>query len=126
MDGIDLLKQQALAKRNAAILAAKREYFAALREIAALNKRLNIKRLGRPPKIVSAENALLRPTTVARAVLLEGKPMTLVELTIEVQRRGCRSLDDPRTVLRAIRNGLNHYRGEFRKDQAGRWGVVRL
>jgi len=44
---------------------------------------------------------------VARAILLEGKPMTLVELTIEVQRRGCRSLDDPRIVAKAIRNYPN-------------------
>ena len=123
MDGIDLLKQQALAKRNAAILVAKREYQAALREIQALDKRLNLKRRGRPPKIVSVENALLKATTVAREVLLEGKPMTMVELTLEVQRRGCRSQDDPRLVSKAIRNGLNHYRREFRRDRDGRWSL---
>jgi hypothetical protein len=35
MDGIDLLKAQAIAKRNAAILAARREYAADIREIRA-------------------------------------------------------------------------------------------
>jgi hypothetical protein len=32
MDGIDLLRQQALVRRNAAIQAAKREYHTALKE----------------------------------------------------------------------------------------------
>jgi hypothetical protein len=36
MDGIDLLRQQALLKRNTAIQAARREYHAALKEIRAL------------------------------------------------------------------------------------------
>ena len=82
MDGIDLLRREALLKRNAAILNAKREYAAALREIAALGKRLNIKQRGRPPRIVKAENALLRATTVAREILLEGKPMSLADFSV--------------------------------------------
>jgi hypothetical protein len=39
MDGIDLLRAQALAKRNTAIHKAKREYHNALREIAALKRK---------------------------------------------------------------------------------------
>ena len=66
----------------------------------------------------------MKATTVAREVLLEGKAMTLVELTLEVQRRGCRSQDDPRLVAKAIRNGLNHYRREFKRDGNGRWAVL--
>jgi hypothetical protein len=124
MDGFDLLKEQARAKRNAAILKAKREYLAALKEIGALQKRLGLKQRGGPPKIVSAENALLKPTTVAKAILLEGRPMTLVELTLEVRRRGCRSLDDPRTVSKAIQSGLSHYGQQFRRDDKGRWAVA--
>jgi hypothetical protein len=71
-DPIVLLRRQALAKRNTAILAAKREYHAALREIASLNRKLGVKKRGRPPKATS-ENATLKATTVARAILLEGK-----------------------------------------------------
>jgi hypothetical protein len=123
MDGIDLLKQQALLKRNAAILAAKREYHAALKEIAALKRKLSIRPPGRPRKRLPAGDPNLKATTVAREVLLEGKPMTIVELTLEVQRRGCRSLDDPRAVAHAIRAGLQHYRRQFRKDENGRWSV---
>jgi hypothetical protein len=124
MDGIDLLKAQALAKRNATILAAKREYHAALKEIAALKRKLGIRPRGRPRKKLPAGDPNLKATTVAREVLLEGKPLTIVELTLEVQRRGCRPLDHPRTVAHAIRSGLQHYRRQFRKDQAGRWSVI--
>jgi hypothetical protein len=124
MDGIELLRQQALLKRNATILAAKREYHATLKEIAALQRKIGVKRPGRPRKIIASDYSGLKATTVAREVLLEGKPMDIVELTLEVQRRGCRSLDEPRAVAHAIRSGLQHYRRQFRKDHAGRWGVV--
>ena len=124
MDGIDLLKQQALAKRNAAILAAKREYHVALKEIAALQRKLGIKRPGRPRNVVASDYSGLKATTVAREILLEGKPLTAVELTLEVQRRGCRSLDDPRAVAHAIRSGLQYYRRQFRRDRDGRWLAI--
>jgi hypothetical protein len=124
MDGIDLLRQQALAKRNAATQAARREYHAAIKEINALARKLNLKPEGRPRKRLPAGDPNLKATTVARDVLREGKPMGIVELTIEVQRRGCRPLDDPRAVAHAIRSGLANCRREFRKDDKGRWAVV--
>ena len=123
MDGIDLLKAQALAKRNATILAAKREYHAALKEIAALKRKLGIRPRGRPRKRLPAGDPNLKATTVAREVLLEGRPMTIVELTLEVQRRGCRSLDDPRAVAHAINSGLNHHRRQLKRKD-GRWSVA--
>jgi len=124
MDGIELLRHHALLKRNAIILAAKREYHATLKEIATLQRKIGVKRPGRPRKIIASDYSGLKATTVAREVLLEGKPMTIVELTLEVQRRGCRSLDEPRAVAHAIRSGLQHYRRQFRKDHTGRWGVT--
>ena len=42
---------------------------------------------------------------------MEGKAMTITELTIEAQRRGCRSSDSPRVVAHAIRNGLPYIGG---------------
>ena len=124
MDGIDLLRRQALAKRNAAIQAARREYHASLKEIRALASKLDLKPVGRPRKRLPAGDPNLKATTVAREILLEGKPMSMVELTIEVQRRGCRPLDRPREVAHAIRSGLQHYRREFKRDDKGRWSVV--
>jgi hypothetical protein len=123
MDGIDLLRRQALLKRNAAILAAKREYHATLKEIVALGRKIGVKQRGRPRKIVASDYSGLRATTVAREILRERKPMTLVELTLEVQRRGCRSQDDPRAVGHAIDSGLRHYRREFKRDGERRWAV---
>jgi hypothetical protein len=80
MDGIDLLRAQALAKRNAAILAAKREYHATLKDIAALKNRMGIRPRGRPRKVVLREDSTLKATTVAKAILREGKPMTSASL----------------------------------------------
>lgn len=125
MDGIDLLRSEALTKRNAAILAARREYHAAIKEINALAAKLDLKRPGRPRKRLPAGDPNLRATTVAREVLLEGHRLTLIELTIEVQRRGCRSADDPRAVAHAIDSGLRYYRREFKRDASGRWAVVK-
>jgi hypothetical protein len=123
MDAIETLRQQALARRNARILAAKREYHDALLDITALAKKLDVKRPGRPSKDKISDYSLLRATTVAREIMAEGKPFTIAELVIEVQRRGCRSLDDPRVVARNIRNTLL-YKGGYRKDEKGRWAVA--
>jgi hypothetical protein len=124
MDGIDLLRAQALQKRNAAIAAARRQYAADLKEITALKNKLGLKPVGRPRKYIASDYAGLQATTVAREVLLEGKPMTMVELTLEVQRRGCRPLDRPRDVAHAIRSGLKYHRRQFKRDQAGRWSIL--
>jgi hypothetical protein len=121
MDGIDVLRSQALQKRNAAIAVARRQYAADLKEITVLKNKLGLKPVGRPRKFIASDYAGLKATTVAREVLLEGKPMSMVELTLEVQRRGCRSLDDPRAVAHAIRSGLHNYPRQFRKDEKGRW-----
>jgi hypothetical protein len=125
MDGIDLLRQQALARRNAAILKAKREYHAALKEINKLRYKLGLKPYGRPRKATVVEDPLLRPSAVAREILLEGKAMSIAELAIEAQRRGCRSLDDVKIVAHAIRNGLRYHRRSLKKDENGRWSVAR-
>jgi hypothetical protein len=123
MDAIDLLRAQALTKRNAAIQAARREYHAAVKEINALASKLNLKPTGRPRKKLPAGDPTLKATAVAREILREGKPMSIVELTIEVQRRGCRALDDPRAVAHAVRAGLSHSRG-FKRGRDGRWAVM--
>jgi hypothetical protein len=124
MDGIDTLKREALLKRDAKILAARREYSAALKEIKALQRKLGLKPTGRPRKIIASDYSGLKATPVACEVLREGKPLSIVELTIEVQRRGCRSLDDPRAVAHAIRSRLQYYAREFRKDKDGRWELL--
>ena len=86
----------------------------------ALARKLDVNQPGRPSR--NPDYSGLRAATVAREILSEGKPMTLVELTVEVQRRGCRSLDDPRAVAHAI-SALLYRPGQFRKDERGRWLV---
>lgn len=72
MDGIALLRVEAIQKRNATILAAKREYALTLKEIAVLQRRLNLKSPKSPRSPLSARNVV----AVAREILNEGKPMT--------------------------------------------------
>ena len=124
MDGIDLLKRDALIRRNAKILAAKREYHNELKAIKKLGRMLGVCVPGRPVKAAVTENPMLRAAVVARQILMEGKPLTLRELTLEVQRRGCRSADSYRVVSHAIDAGLSRYRRHFRRDEQGRWGLA--
>jgi hypothetical protein len=124
MDGIALLKRDALIRRNAKILAAKREYYNELKAIKALCAKLGVGGIGRPRKPVVTENPMLKATTVARDILLEGHLMNAMELAREAQRRGCRSADDTARVAQAIRGGLRYYSRYIRKDDEGRWSLV--
>ena len=124
MDGIDLLLQQARTRRDTAILEAKREYQYAVREIGQLRDKLRLREPAKPRRIAPGEHPSLKATTVARAILMEGRPMTMVELTLEVQRRGCRSGDSPRAVFHAIQEGLRYYSRHFKRDEAGRWSIL--
>jgi hypothetical protein len=121
---IELLKREALLRRNAAILKAKRDYYHELKVIKQIGRSVGLCMVGRPPKQpVVTEDASLKATTVAKQILLEGHCMTLRELTLEVQRRGCRSLDDYRAVSHAVHSGLRNYRRRIRRDAEGRWAV---
>jgi hypothetical protein len=122
---IELLKREALLRRNAAILKAKRDYHHDLKVIKQIGRKVGLCMRGRPRMIVMAdEDASLKATTVAKRILLEGHRLTLRELTLEVQRRGCRPLDDYRDVSHAIDCGLRNYRRYFKRDAEGRWGIV--
>jgi hypothetical protein len=120
---IDLLKREALLRRNAAILKAKRDYYHDLKVIKQIGRGVGLCMVGRPRKVEVTEDASLKATAVARQILMEGHRMTLRELTLEVQQRGCRSADDYRAVSHAINTGLSNYRRHFKRDEAGRWAV---
>ncbi len=121
---IELLKREALLRRNARIRSAKRDYQNELKTIKQIGRGVGLCMNGRPRKVVVREDASLKAMTVAKQILLEGKAMTLAELTIETMRRGCRSEDDPRAVAHAIRVGLLYHRRFFERDREGRWSVV--
>lgn len=60
----------------------------------------------------------------AERVLLDGIPLRLTELTLEVQRRGCRPGDDPRKLAHSIENSMLYHGLRFKRDKAGRWTVA--
>ena len=120
-EAIELLKREALLRRNAAILKAKRDYHNELKVIKQIGRNVGLCMPGRPRRVVATEDASLKVSTVAKQILLEGHRMTLRELTLEVQRRGCRPQDDYRTVAHAVNSGLRNYRRFFGRDESGRW-----
>jgi hypothetical protein len=122
---IELLKREALLRRNAAILKAKRDYYHELKVIKQIGRNVGLCMPGRPRKVVvTTEDASLKAATVAKQILMEGKRLTLRELTLEVQRRGCRPEDDYRVVAHAVNSGLRNYRRYLKRDEKGRWSVV--
>lgn len=123
-EAIELLKREALLRRNAAILKAKRDYYHELGVIKRIGRSAGLCMPGRPRKPVVTENPMLKATTVARDILLEGHVMNAMELAREAQRRGCRSADDTARVAQAIRGGLRYYSRYIRKDDEGRWSAV--
>ena len=60
----------------------------------------------------------------AETNIREGKPRTAVEIVLELQARGCRTSDDPRTVLRALRESFRYHKGWFQRDGEGKWVLV--
>jgi hypothetical protein len=131
MDPIELLMRQARVKRDAAIVAAKRTYRIETQEIRGLKRRMGLLSTGRrrqaayDRQIVGGDDSCYGRTVTdtVLTILGEGHRLTLVELTLEVQRRGCRARDDSRAVSHAVNAALYHRRQRFRKDDKGRWGV---
>lgn len=132
MNPIEVLYADARAKRDSAIQKARAEYALDVRDIRAIARKLRSHGSKKPryPAFrnpVRARNHSCRELTVigaAELILREGEPMTLVELTIEVQRRGCRTNDDPHAVLSAINSSFRYHRDRFRKDGKGLWSLV--
>lgn len=127
-DAYALLRLQARAKRDRAIRAARNEYTATLAEITKLAKVIRQKR-PTPPETRLVRSGGNKPFSemtaieAAETVLLEGEPLRLTELTLEVQARGCRSGDDPRAVAHAIRSAMRYHKCRFVRDKAGRWSL---
>ncbi len=132
MDGIKLLIAEARAKRDQAMREARHQYMLAIREIRAVDRKLRSADTRRRVRIFKHFNTTGGDTTLGEAtaiqaaevVLREGKPLTLVELTIEIMNRGCRASDDPKAVANAVRGSLFYHKGRFCRDGDGRWWVL--
>lgn len=120
-------------KKQDAIRKAQREYRATVQELRALRRRLKIENRGKYTRqklydrVIDGGDDSLFGWTVADAamyVLVEaGRPMTVTEVVLEIQRRGCRSRDESRAVARAVRASFEYHTERVKKDWKGRWGV---
>jgi hypothetical protein len=126
MNAFEQLRQQARTKRDKAIEAARTEYVDTLCEISKLVRTLHRKNTKTRRYRVADYQSFSDMTAIraAEVVLLEGKPLTIVEIVLEVQGRGCRTGDDPRRVANAILSSLYYHRNRFRRDEKGRWSLV--
>ncbi len=128
------LKQLLLAarqRRNAAISQARRHYDETVHALkqASREKRVIVRFKPRKRKYRASSNhggdySKMTTRQAAELVLMDCGPMTLVELTIEVQGRGCRTGDSSRDVSQAIRSSLFYHEGRFSRDGEGRWAAT--
>lgn len=120
MDDLKQLLNAAKARRNATIQQAREHYAQTVRALQKAARRPTPprKRYYRPDGDLSKLNT----RQAAEVVLRELGPLTLVEITIEVMKRGCRSGKNPRVVSNAIFCALTYHkkRGRFFRDGEGR------
>ncbi|NOY42801.1 MAG: hypothetical protein GXP26_13325 [Planctomycetes bacterium] len=131
MDIHQLLYAEAREVRDTAIEEARKHYKRKLTEIDRLLSSLDVEKPPRPrytvPHTARPSGESLHGMTTIKAaehVLREGQSLTTVELVIEIQRRWCRSGDDPRKVAKCIRSAFGYHRERFQKDKAGRWCLI--
>lgn len=133
MDTYELLRMKARERRDRIIKAARADYRRALKQIDKLLRALDdpadqCHRKVPTLQFKSADesNALRHFTAIAaaEAVLNECGPMTLVELAVELQMRGCRTQDTPRQITRSLRESFRYHADRFRCDADKRWSVV--
>ncbi len=129
MDALDQLRAAARDRRDEAMQHAQDQYQQTIRTLKSVERRLRKPRRRKPRyNGVNKGEDFSKLTTkrAAELVLCELGPLSLGELVIEVQRRGCRPHDEPRIVGHAINSSLSYHKGRFSRDGEGRWAVVEL
>jgi hypothetical protein len=125
------LKRKARAKRDKAIKSVHEHYRATLHQIKAI-QRADEMRLG---ETGYRERQLKRgrPGTpinqlcygaAAERVLLDGKPLRMTELILELKGRGFRPGKCPRVMAVTMSGTLHRHASRFAQDNAGKWRVV--
>lgn len=129
MDAYEELRRKAAEKRDTIIKRARAEYRETIGRIAAVARSVAPPRAAPPPqkRVVAPSKGkaflYLTPIQAAEIVLREGKTLTLAELTVEIQSRGCRKNDDPRRLSNTLRGCLIYHSGRFVRGEDGRWGL---
>ena len=132
MDVYKTLRREARAKRDNAINAARERYGDTIVQIDTLQAMMGHRVVKGAPlsdrQVRHADDdapfSALTLLEAAERVLLEGRPLRMTELTIELQRRGCRAGDNPRKLAIAIRSAFYYHKGRFVRGRDGRWGVA--
>jgi len=129
MNAYQQLRQQAREQRDSVILKARSKYRQSISEIDTLERRVTGKRPRRlaASRVLNCKGKPFSEVTVTKAaelILSEGKPLTLVELVLEIQRRGCHADDNPRKLVHCLQSAFYYHRNRFRRDEAGRWWVL--
>lgn len=129
MNTLEKLVEEARQRRDKAIANAHKRYKKRLEVINRKSRPVNLvspKRRKRFPQRrlgPDGDYSKMYAIEAGEHVLRELGPMTLVELTIEVQRRGCRPGDAPRKLEHNLRVGLIYHSERFSRDREGRWGL---
>ena len=127
MNTLEQLVREARSRRDASISLAREHYKLNILDIkhAARNSRTAAPRKRRKRQKTTANHggdySKMTTKQAAELVLLDRGPLLIIELTLEVMSRGCRSGDCPRAVSHAIRNALRNHEGRFCRDAEGRW-----
>jgi hypothetical protein len=131
MDAYLELRERARRKRDQAIQAARAEYNQTVRDIKLVCRAVDVRitQRTRPVALRKLHRSDGKPfhklsiAGAAERVLSEGKPLTFLEIAVELKARGYPTGDSPRRITRALREAFRYHPERFRKGKDGRWTV---
>jgi hypothetical protein len=126
----DLIRQARADRRND-IAAARQRYANAVDQINRLRATMGRKAPARPMEArrvrrYSADTPIHKLPLLAAAerILVERGALSIVELVVELQQRGCRADDSPHRVKKTVTSAMYYHKYRFARDGAGRWTVI--
>lgn len=130
MNPIEQLREDARAKRDKALHEARAEYRATIRQLKILQRLMREPGDEKPRYVIARQTpadtsfCTLTAVKAAETVLRELGPLSLVDIVLTIQSRGCRYADAPRAVMNAVRTGFRYHHDKFTQDAEGRWGIL--
>jgi hypothetical protein len=131
MSAYNDLRRHARERRDRDIQAARERYADTIDQIYMLQARngqrgFELAYYNRGVRYFSADVPITKLTLIAAAerVLSESKSLRLVELVVELQRRGVRESADPRRLAISLRSAFGYHRHRFICDRFHRWTLV--
>jgi hypothetical protein len=132
MDPYAHLRKLARQKRDRAIQAARAEYNQTVRDIKLVCRAVDVRitQRTRPVALRKLHRSDGKPfhklsiVGAAERILSEGRPLTFLEIAVELKARSYPVGDSPRRVTRALREAFRYHPERFRKGKDGRWVVA--